>query len=277
MTRRTHGNLKYLRTTYNKTCSRSIFQFYAITFGSSFFNMTLGYVKFATAIGFMQNRSIRVFIAYIGIVITNTMEWIYSFIIVMNNLFIYMVAKTISGSESDWLEFNEFVLKHYKVNFSIATLFLPGMFVSTILVARLCYILKTCIDRIGFWRTLSHFKNSTLVFLHSALTNLAIYDKVIAAAEMEENEENIAMRTVATDEVAMTRTRPRQKEKRSLSLPCNGLAPQRVRFSSLPLIFHSSSLPPSWQAPSPRDVAVACPMVSHHLYIAHSSELEKKF
>ena len=69
-----------------------MFQFYAITFGSSFFNMILGYVKFATAIGFMQNTSTRVFIAYIGIVITNTMEWIYSFIIVMNNLFIYMVA-----------------------------------------------------------------------------------------------------------------------------------------------------------------------------------------
>lgn len=82
----------WIRKIHNKAFSRSMFQFYAITFGSSFFNMILGYVKFATAIGFMQNTSTRVFIAYIGIVITNTMEWIYSFIIVMNNLFIYMVA-----------------------------------------------------------------------------------------------------------------------------------------------------------------------------------------
>ena len=59
-----------------------MFQFYAITFGSSFFNMILGYVKFANASGFMQNAQTRSFVAYIGIVITNTMEWIYAFIIV---------------------------------------------------------------------------------------------------------------------------------------------------------------------------------------------------
>ena len=233
-----------------------MFQFYAITFGSSFFNMTLGYVKFATAIGFMQNRSIRVFVAYIGIVVTNTMEWIYSFIIVANNLFIYMVVKAISASESDWLEVNELFLKHYKINFTIATLVLPGMLFSIFHIVRLCFILKTCIDRIGFWQTLSHFKSSPLVFFHSALTNLAIYDKVIATGEMEDNAEDIGMRTVATEEVGVTtrmRTTTRtksQKEKRSLSLPCNGLAPQLVRFSSLPQIFHSS-LCPAWQAPSP--------------------------
>ena len=92
-----------------------MFQFYAITFGSSFFNMVLGYVKFANAIGFMQNTKTSVFVAYIGIVITSTMEWIYSFIIVMNNLFIYMVVDTIFYG-SDWLEFNKFFLKHYKIN-----------------------------------------------------------------------------------------------------------------------------------------------------------------
>ena len=244
-----------------------MFQFYAITFGSSFFNMTLGYVKFAIAIGFMQNSSIRVFIAYIGIVVTNTMEWIYCFIVVANNLFIYTVVKTISGSESDWLEVNEFFLKHYKINFSIAALVLPSLLVSTIHVARLCFILKTCIDRIGFWRTLSHFKNSPLVFLHSALTNLAIYDKFIVA-EMEENEEEIAMWTSSTEVVPVTTTS--QKERRSLSLPCNGLIPPPIRFSSLPQIFHSSPLPSSQDLSRP-DVS----MTSHHLFIAHSSDWKK--
>ena len=245
-----------------------MFQFYAITFGSSFFNMTLGYVKFAAAIGFMQNTSIRVYIAYIGVVITNTMEWIYSFIIVMNNLFIYILAEAIFSDSSEWLEFNEFFLKHYKINFAIATLVLPGFFVSIIHVARLCFILKTCIDRIGFWRTLSHFKNSPLVFLHSALTNLAIYDKFIVA-EMEETEENIAMWT----SISVTQTS--QKERRSLSLPCNGLEAHPIRFSSLPQISDSSDLRPSWQDAFPPDVAVTHPLASHHLYIAHSSELGK--
>ena len=105
-----------------------MFQFFAITFGSSFFNMVLGYAKFATAIGFMQNASIRVFVAYIGIVITSTIEWIYFFIIVMNNLFIYMVYTIIAGSHR--LEFDKFFLKHYKLNFSFATLVLPGLYFS---------------------------------------------------------------------------------------------------------------------------------------------------
>ena len=122
-----------------------MFQFYAITFGSSFFNMVLGYVKFATAIGFMQDTNIRVFIAYIGIVITNTMEWIYSFIIVMNNLFIYMVVDTIF-SGSDWLEFNKFFLKHYKINFSIATLVLPGQYFSRL------FFLQTVFSQAVFYK-----------------------------------------------------------------------------------------------------------------------------
>ena len=244
-----------------------MFQFYAITFGSSFFNMILGYVKFAAAIGFMQNSRTRVFMAYVGVVIASTMEWIYTFIIVMNNFFLYMVAG-ILYHDPYWPDFNKYFLKHYKINFAIATLVLPGFFVSIIHVARLCFILKTCINRIGFWRTLSHFKNSPLVFLHSALTNLAIYDKFIVA-EMEETEENIAMWTSIS--VAQTS----QKERRSLSLPCNGLEAHPIRFSSLPQISDSSDLRPSWQDAFPPDVAVTHPLASHHLYIAHSSELGK--
>ena len=112
-----------------------MFQFFAITFGSSFFNMVLGYAKFATAIGFMQNASIRVFVAYIGIVITSTIEWIYFFIIVMNNLFIYMVYTIIAGSHR--LEFDKFFLKHYKLNFSFATLVLPGLYFSKLFFYKL--------------------------------------------------------------------------------------------------------------------------------------------
>ena len=192
----------------------------------------------------MQNRSIRVFVAYIGIVVTNTMEWIYEWIIVMNNLFVYMVVKAISGSESDWLELNEFFLKHYKINFSVATLLLPGLLVSIIHVARLCFILKTCIDQIGFWKTLYHFKSSPLVFVHSALTNLAIYDKCIANAEMKEDEQDIGMCTVVTDGVT---TRTSQKEKRSLC-PATDSLPNRFDFppcrkSSPPLSVLRGKLP----------------------------------
>ena len=250
-----------------------MFQFYAITFGSSFFNMILGYVKFATAIGFMQNTSTRVFIAYIGIVITNTTEWIYSFIIVMNNLYIFYVVGAMFSHGPDWLEFNKFFLKHYKLNFAFATLVLPGLCVSIIHIARVCFILKTCTKRIGFWRTVCHFKNSPLVFLHSALTNLAIYEKFIAA-EIEENEENIRMWTSATDVVVATTSN--QKEQRSLSLPCNGIKPQQpIRFSSLPNIFDSSAAHTLWQGSASQDVAVTRSVASHRLYIAHSSDVEK--
>ena len=186
-----------------------------------------------------------------------------------------VITTALSGLNSDWLEFNKFFLKHYKINFSFATLVLPGLCVSIIHVARLCFILKTCIDQIGFWRTLSHFKNSPLVFLHSALTNLAIYEKFIAA-ELEENEENIGMWTSATEVVVLT-TPKSQKERRSLSLPCSRLTPQPIRFSSLPNIFHSPVVvDPIWQRRTSQDVAVTCPTASHHLYIAHSSESEKR-
>ena len=142
-----------------------MFQFYAITFGSSFFNMILGYVKFANAIGFMQNAQTRVFVAYIGIVITSTMEWIYAFIIVMNNMFIYMLYRGLAF-DSYWVDFNKFFLKHYKMNFTFATLVLSGLLVSIIHVARLSFILKTCFDRIGFWRTLCLLRNSPLKDYH---------------------------------------------------------------------------------------------------------------
>ena len=249
-----------------------MFQFYAITFGSSFFNMILGYVKFAAAIGFMQNSRTRVFMAYVGVVIASTMEWIYTFIIVMNNFFLYMVAG-ILYHDPYWLDFNKYFLKHYKINFTLATLVLPGLFVSVIHVARLSYILKTCFDRIGSWRTLCLLKNSPLVFVHSTLTNLAIFDNFIVA-EMEEKEENVAMWTSAAEVIVPT---IQKEKKRSLSLPCDRLVlEQPLRNSSLPLIFNSSTRP-LWKPVAPRDVPVARPTSSDHLHIAHRSELEKDF
>ena len=247
-----------------------MFQFYAITFGSSFFNMILGYVKFANAIGFMQNAQTRVFVAYIGIVITSTMEWIYAFIIVMNNMFIYMLYRGLAF-DSYWVDFNKFFLKHYKMNFTFATLVLSGLLVSIIHIARLSFILKTCFDRIGFWRTLCLLRNSPLAFVHSALTNLAIFDKFIEA-EIEETEENVAMQAPASK---VTVTTVQKEKKRCVSLPCLRFAPQKpLRYLSLPNIYSSSS-DHFWK---PIDVKRPKPSITNNqLHIAHSSEMEKGF
>ena len=242
-----------------------MFQFYAITFGSSFFNMVLGYVKFATAIGFMQNTKTSVFVAYIGIVITSTMEWIYSFIIVMNNMFIFVVARVTFAFEEDWKEFNKFFVKYYKINFALATLFLSGFLVSLIHLARICYVLKISVDMIGLRRTLCLFKNSPLVFVHSAMTNLAIFYNIIEI-KLEEEKEDMAMWAVVSATIST------KDGRRCHSLPCTGLAPAGApRFVSLPNILDVSALNALVQEPAAQDV----PPTHSQLHTGHSSEAEK--
>ena len=122
----------------NTTVFRSVFQFFAVTLGSSVFNCINGILKFAYSIKLLKSGQRKQVLALILIIITSFFTFLHSMATVQNHIMNYLLARsTYLELGDDWERFNFWFFYHYKVNFFNATILM------TIILFCLKYILQT--------------------------------------------------------------------------------------------------------------------------------------
>ena len=213
---------------------RSLVQFFAITFGSSLFNVILGFAKLSKTL--RLQFSTKQLLCFLCIITTQYLEWIYIIVLILNNQYIYLVCATLYTGP-DWDKFTTFFKHHYQLDFTVATLVLMPVSFIFIYIWRIIYCLISCVRKVGTWKTVLFLKHSPSAFWISILTNLAIYDM-----NLDNIEDANCLNLDNQHLVPVEQTKKAQVRRRSLDIVNTKPNIKIQRRHSLPnMHFHSST------------------------------------
>ena len=151
-----------------KIC-RSKFTFFVITFGSSFFNVSFGYLRFAvegkTPISkrFFSKMSFALMI----LIISSLAIFIFFMILIQTNVVTHIIFRTFCGNQFQRCE--EFFIHHFKTSLNFITLVYPPSFLLLNYVPTLIFICKKSIEQMGISNTLRLIKSyPSIVFFYTS-------------------------------------------------------------------------------------------------------------
>ena len=218
---------------------RSLIQFFAITFGSSLFNVIIGFRKLSKT--WNLQFTTKQLVCFMCIFTTQYLELIYIIIVVLNNQYIYIIATTFYTGP-DWEKFNLFFKHQYQLDFTVATLVLMPVVFTFIYIWRLIYCLTSCVRTVGTWKTILFLKRSPSAFWTSIITNLAIYDLNLDKAEEDNLEDEKSLDF--EDRVIQAITQKISPQPRRMSFEMKNAKPNMKiqRSQSLPIMLLTSSI-----------------------------------
>ena len=215
--------------------------------------MVLGFSKLLEKLKLKLNK--KMFICYLGIIITQCLQISFLLCMVLNNLYIYIIGSSIFTS-SDWEDFNKFFSRVYKSHFTFINLASLPIGVMCLFIFQICYALRSCIKQIGFKKTILFLKRSPSAFWISIMTCLAVYDmhlnyikkksikdpalECLDSLELQTQKETKRFQLRRWSTIEET-TKPNIKAKRSQSLPCFATASS------------CSILPQNWPQPTSKN------------------------
>ena len=151
---------------------RSKFKFFAVTFGSSFFSVTIGYLRFAVdgKIPLVKKYMSKQFLSCILIILVMLGTFFYLMNLITTNIVTNIVAKTFYGEQVD--RFYAYFSHHFKGGFNFWTLFFPSFVLFSFYIFQIIIIFSKSINKMGLANTMKLLANYPTLFFFSILTNL---------------------------------------------------------------------------------------------------------
>ena len=159
----------------NFQCSylyRSMFKFFIITFGSSFLNVTLGYLRFAVESNTrMSDRFVsKMSLALLTLIVSSLATFIFFMILIQTNVVTNIIMKTFCGKNIQ--RCHEFFIYHFKTSLDFITLIYPPSFLFIYYVPTIIFICKRSIEQMGSCQALTLLKDNPTILFFSILTHL---------------------------------------------------------------------------------------------------------
>ena len=126
---------------------RSKFKFYVITFGSSFFNASFGYYRFAIEgrTPILKRFLSKMSLALMMLIISSLGIFIFFMILIQTNVDTHIIFRTFCGNQFQRCE--EFFIHHFKTSFNFITLVYPPSFLLLNYVPTLIFLVKRTLNK----------------------------------------------------------------------------------------------------------------------------------
>ena len=118
----------------------------AITFGSSLFNAVLGFAKLSTSLQLDFNKKLLFF--YIAIVTNKCLHLTFTVVVMLNNLFIYMMVTTVYVGR-DLESYTQNFVKVYKTDFYFITLVSMPLGITFLYIFQICFAFTSCVKKLA--------------------------------------------------------------------------------------------------------------------------------
>jgi hypothetical protein len=154
---------------------RSKFKFFAVTFGSSFCSVTIGYLRFAVEWKnpLVDEYRSKKFVACVLIIMAMLAHFFYIMNLVTTNILTNIVAKNFYGDQLD--RFYVYFSHYFKGGFDFWTLFFPSFVLLSFYAFQIVFIFVKNIREMGMLNTMRLLVKYPTLFFFSILTNLMFF------------------------------------------------------------------------------------------------------